>query len=77
MAGYELGNWNLLEHDLRYQILSLDAVQTDKNQYGQMYEIRGELTGSNGITIHVCAIWMKELETKQTKFITMRPDKRK
>ncbi len=76
-AGYETNNWQSLENDLRNQILSFDAVPTEDNQYGQMYEIRGVLTGPSGKTIQVCTIWMKEHETGQTKFITMFPDKRK
>jgi hypothetical protein len=42
---------------------------------GQMYEIRGKLTGPNGKSLLVCTIWLTETETKSTKFITMYPDK--
>lgn len=74
-AGYQLENWQSLEHDLRNQILSLNAVPTDNTQYGQMYEIKGPLVGPNSKTIQVCTVWMSEHETGQTKFITMFPDK--
>ncbi len=76
-AGYTLENWQFLENDLRTQILSLDAIPTDKTLYGQMYEIRGELLGPNGKTLSVCTIWMREIASGKTKFITMFPDKRK
>jgi hypothetical protein len=35
-AEYTWENWQLLENDLRTQILSLDATPSDKTKYGQM-----------------------------------------
>jgi hypothetical protein len=75
-AGYDQRNWQQLEADLRNQILPLDAVLSDEpNRFGDVYEIRGVLTGSNGISLAVRTIWMIEYETKQTKFVTLYPDK--
>ncbi|HHT9137125.1 MAG TPA: DUF6883 domain-containing protein [Candidatus Wunengus sp. YC60] len=74
-AGYTLENWQLLEEDLRTQILSLNAILTENTKYGQMYEIRGTLAGPNGRTLAVCTMWMTETATGETKFITMYPDK--
>ena len=74
-AGYQLEDWQRLEKDLRTQLLSLDAVYAEETKYGQMYEIKGMLTGPNGKTLSVCSIWMKENESKLIKFITMFPDK--
>lgn len=74
-SGYSLENWQLLEKDLRTQILSLTATPVEKTKYGQMYEIKGNLTGPNGKTLAVCTIWMTETATGETKFITMYPDK--
>ncbi len=75
-AGYKLENWERLEKDLRTQLLSRDAVITEKTKYGIMYEIKGILNGPNGRTLSVRSIWMKEHRSKITKFITMFPDKR-
>ena len=68
-------NWQRLEKDLRTQILSLDAKYTEDAKYGQMYEIKGMLTGPNGKTLTVCSMWMNEHESKLTKFMTMFPDR--
>jgi len=76
-AGYILENWKILERDIRKQILSIDAVPTEKTEYGQTYEIKGKLVGPNGKRLAVCTIWMTEKATEKTKFITMYPDKRK
>ena len=75
-AGYTIKNWQLLEKDLRKQILSLIAIPTEYTRYGQLYEIKGNLTGPNGKTLAVCTIWMTEAATGDTKFITMYPEKR-
>ena len=49
-AGYTADNWQELERDLREQILPLEAIQFERTRYGDYgdkYEIRGTLTGSN------------------------------
>jgi hypothetical protein len=74
--GYTIENWKVLEYDLRKQILSLDVVPIEKTEYGQLYEIKGKLTGPNGISLSVCTNWMIETETGTSKFITMYPDKK-
>jgi len=75
-AGYGQENWQQLEADLRNQILPLEAVQSDEaNRFGDVYEIRGILSGVNGVNLAVVTIWMIEYETQQTKLITLYPDK--
>lgn len=75
-ADYGQENWQQLESALRKQILPLDAVPSDEpNRFGDVYEIRGVLRGVNGVNLAVVTIWMIEYETRQTKFITLCPDK--
>jgi hypothetical protein len=75
-AGYSLKNWQQLETDLRNQLLPLDATSSSEpNQFGDVYEISGVLTGVNGVSLDVLTIWMTEYETGQTKFITLYPNK--
>lgn len=75
-AGYGQENWQQLEADLRNQILSLEATQSDEpNRFGDVYEIRGVLSGVHGVDLAVVTVWMIEYETQQTKFITLYPDK--
>ena len=76
-AGYTLEKWRILENDLRNQVLSVDATPLDNTEYGRMFEIRQNLIGPNGKILQVCTIWMIEIETGSTKFITMYPDKRR
>jgi hypothetical protein len=75
-AGYDQDNWQQLKSDLRSQILPLEAVLShEPNRFGDVYEIQGVLVGCNGIRLAVITIWMIEYETKQTKFVTLYPDK--
>jgi hypothetical protein len=76
-AGYMLGNPDQLLRDLRNQILPLEAVALESNMFGRYYEIRGTLTGPNGMTLALRTIWMTERLSSITKFVTLIPDKRR
>ena len=76
LAGYMPENAEQLLRDLCGQLL-LDAAPTKSNKFGQYYEIRGSLTGPNGITLAVRTIWMTEDLSGVTKFVTLLPDKRR
>jgi hypothetical protein len=76
-AGYTPENADQLLRDLRTQILPLEAVALESNKFGRYYEIRGTLTGPNGMTLAVRTIWMTEHLSGSTKFVTLIPDKRR
>ena len=75
-AGYTLENADQLLRDLHLQ-LPLDAMPTKTNKFGQYYEIRGSLTGPNGVTLAVRTVWMTEHLSGVTKFVPLLPDKRR
>jgi hypothetical protein len=76
-GGYSLERWEVLEKDLREQILSKDATMVENTVFGPMYEIKGDLAGPNGKGLSVCTIWLTEVATGFTKFITMYPFRRR
>ena len=76
-AGYTPESAEQLLGDLRTQLLPLDAALGKSNKFGRYYEIRGRLTGPNGVTLAVRAIWMAEHLSGVTKFVTLLPDKRR
>jgi hypothetical protein len=76
LAGYTLNNAERLMHDIRTQLLPLDAEFFDWTEYGPKYRIRGTLTGPDGRVLRVVSIWMKEDATGETKFVTLFPDNR-
>ena len=73
-AGYTQALWQQLADDIRKQIFSLDAKLIRKTPYGDMHEIRGFMTGPNGVSLKVVTVWMAEYKTHNTKFITLYPD---
>ena len=76
LAGYTLDNADRLMHDMRSQLLPLEAEFFDQTEYGPKYRIRGTLTGPNGRVLRVESIWTKDDATGETKFVTLFPDKR-
>ena len=74
-AGYTRDNADQLLRDLRAQILPLDATVLESNKFGRYCEIRGRLTGPNGVALAVHTIWMTEHLSGITKFVTLIPDK--
>jgi hypothetical protein len=74
-AGYTLDNWHKLAEDLRTQILILPAIATIKTEFGQKYEISGDLTGVNGVILKVTTVWLKT--SHETRFITLVPQSKK
>lgn len=74
-AGYTLENADQLLDDLRVQLLPLAAERHHRTNFGEFYEIRGALTGPNGVTLRVRSIWMKEHLSGVTKFITLIPER--
>lgn len=74
-AGYTVDNWGQLERDLRQQVLSKDAVSIEQTVYGELYEIRAALNGPNGVSLQVRTVWMREMTSGFTKFITLYPDR--
>ncbi len=74
-AGYTLDNWQILVRDLKEQILTQEATETESTKYGTVYEILGNLRGPNGKILSIVTIWMTEFATDQTKFITLYPQR--
>jgi hypothetical protein len=76
-AGYIPQTADRLLADLRTQLLPLEAalLESDEDEYGAKYEMRGKLTGPNGRTLGVVSIWMIENATGQAKFVTLYPEK--
>ena len=75
LGGYTVENADQLLEDLREQLLPLDAAPLHSTKFGEFYEIRGTLTGPNGVSLRVRSIWMKEHLSGVTKFITLIPER--
>lgn len=74
-AGYTKQHADRLASNIRRQLLTLEAEFEETTEYGEMYSIVGSLIGPNGRMLRVASIWMTEIATGQTKFITLYPAK--
>lgn len=61
--------------DTRTQRLPFEAELMRKTAYGDLFRIRSKLLGPNGVSLRVITVWMAEYASRQTKFITLFPDK--
>lgn len=75
-GGYKLSEWEKLSTDIKEQFLPLDAHLLETTDYGEIYEIRGKLVGPNEVALNTVTIWMTERVSKQTKLITLYPDRK-
>jgi len=46
-----------------------------KTAYGDLFRIRSNLLGPNRVSLRVITVWMAEYASRETKFITLFPDK--
>ena len=76
-AGYTTTNARQLIHDLRSQILPLDAMPAGTTEFGDFFEIRGTLRGPNGVSLRVKTIWIRGHLQAGFRFVTLLPDKPK
>lgn len=72
-AGYNLNNWQMLEADLRSQVLTKPAEFSEHTLYGEKYQIQATLTGLNEVKLEITTIWM--VTDQQTKFVTLVPSR--
>jgi hypothetical protein len=77
LAGYNSTMADKLIHDIRTQILIHEAVATEVTEHGQYYEIACPLAGPNGRILDIRTIWMTEHLSRQIKFITLIPAKKR
>lgn len=75
LAGYDLSSAEQLLHDLRTQVLPLNAEQLQTTQHGVFFEISAFLRGPNDRSLPVRTIWIKEHLSGLTKFVTLIPRK--
>ncbi|MEK6804790.1 MAG: DUF6883 domain-containing protein [Nitrospirota bacterium] len=74
-AGYTVAQADQLVDDIRAQLLPVEALFEETNDYGTKYRISGTLIGPNGRRLQVESIWMVEAANGLTKFITLYPTK--
>ncbi|MDO9287731.1 MAG: hypothetical protein Q7T83_02945 [Thermodesulfovibrionales bacterium] len=72
--GYTRENWEQFINDIRRYHLQLDAKPTEKNKYGQKYEINGLINGPNGKILMLRSVWIVLESEDIARFITIYPE---
>ena len=74
--GYSAANWEGLAADLRRHAMDNEASASEANEYGQKYEVRGNLLGPAGKTAAVVAVWIVRRDEDFPRFVTAFPGAR-
>jgi hypothetical protein len=75
LAGYSVADFQRLIKDIRDQLLPGEAVFQERTIGGEIYRLRGILTGPNGYELHVRTIWAVEVG-HPPRFVTLVPDRK-
>lgn len=70
--GYSQHNWSKLQSDLK-ELLGQDAIEKEVTEYGKKYEIRSKMTGPNGKSRDMVAVWIILKDEDFPRFITAYP----
>ncbi len=73
LAGYTKQDYQLLIEHIRGRLLPGEAVLQERTEDGELYRLRGSLTGPNGTQLMVRTVWLVE-KGEGPRFITLVPD---
>ena len=74
--GYEAGNWQRLEQDLRTQHLGQAAEPGSASPYGSKYAITAPLRGPLGTARQVTSVWIVRPHEDTPELVTIEPASR-
>jgi hypothetical protein len=72
--GYTQQNWTRLRDDLLSHAATGEALPGEPGPYGRKYAVSGTLTGPNGRTSRLRAIWLLETEASAPRLVTAYPE---
>lgn len=70
--GYSLDNWEALERDIR-SLLSNEVEKSQETEYGEKFEVRGEICGPSGQRAEIVTVWIVLKGKDVPRFITSHP----
>lgn len=74
-AGFTLDNPEALVNAIRLLIAKGEAIEDRRNEYGVFYQVVGDLTGVNSVTLSVVTIWLQRQVDRKYQFVTFKPYK--
>ena len=70
--GYSSDNWEALERDIR-NLLSNEVEKSQETEYGNKFEVRGEICGPSGLRAKIVTVWIVRKGNEFPRFITAYP----
>lgn len=70
--GYSVDNWEALERDIR-SLLSNEVGKSQGTEYGEKFEVRGDICGPSGQRAEIVTIWIVLKGKDFPRFITAYP----
>lgn len=71
--GYSASQWERLRSDLLLIARTSEATPGQESPYGQKYETRATLTGPNGPSAEIVAVWIVKTGDLIPRFVTAFP----
>lgn len=75
-GGFSKDNIEELEASLREHITTEEASLMEETEYGEMYEVKGDLKGANGSFLSIISVWIKRAFDQIYQFVTLTPWKK-
>lgn len=71
--GYSRAEWERLAADLRRHAVDNEALPTKANEYGQKYEVRGNIESPSGQVTALVTVWIVLRGQDVPRFVTAFP----
>jgi hypothetical protein len=72
-AGFTQENAEALKLAIQVQALAAEAIEERTNEYGTFYQVRGDLLGTNGVSLSVVTVWLQRQTDGKFQFVTLKP----
>ncbi len=73
-AGFTQENPEALRLAIQSQAMDKEAIEEKSNEYGTFYQVEGELSGVNGVSLSVITVWLQRQIDGKFQFVTLKPN---
>jgi hypothetical protein len=73
-AGFTQENPEALRLAIQRQAMDKEAIKERSSEYGIFYQVKGELTGVNGVSLSVITVWLQRQIDGKFQFVTLKPN---
>ncbi len=74
-AGYTMANPELVEREIREQVLSQRVTEIQTSRFGKIFIVDANLRGPSGVILRVRSVWLRDSLSDKARFVTLYPNK--